>query len=265
MVKNNSFKLLFKDNNNQEIDLDYQLHDSILAEKWFKKIKHLKNIAVDNIESRQCDVSDLKKIYNEFCIFAEVDPIEFELIDQPLLNEFHKLYEETHEVLSKKQHNEILYKFHHSIHFYEPRGKNNYRTEIGWGTKEGPLTQRLNCNQYYENNIKKNNIYLSWSELGKKPTVYWQDKEPNNQKRFNQLCKPHITFRARFFIANKNSVPEKFNNSFEEWFNQYKDAWLAHHNIKKWDEIDEHSAPLLAVAQHNENIDNLVFKNFVIL
>lgn len=258
MVKNNSFKLIFKDNNNQEIDLDYQLHDSIVAEKWFKKIKHLKNVPIDIIESKQCDVSDLKTIYNEFCVFAGIKPVEFELIDQPLLNEFHRLYEETHKVLSKKQHNEILYKFHHSIHFHEPHGKSD-QLVVGWGIKEGPLTEKFNCNEYYENNIEKNNIYLPWSELGKKPTTYWQDKEPNDQTRVNNLCKPHITFRAKFFIATKNIIPKKFDNSFKKWFKEYKDSWLIHHNIKKWEETDEYSAPLLAVARHREDITNLKF------
>ena len=49
--------------------------------------------------------------------------------------------------------------------------------------------------------IEKNNIYLPWAELGKKPVRYYTDKEPSDQKRINQLCKPHKTLRAKFFIS----------------------------------------------------------------
>ena len=61
-MKKNNFKIIFKNKNQQEIELDYQTHDSILASKWFKKIKHLKNIDIDDVESQQEDVSNLKKI-----------------------------------------------------------------------------------------------------------------------------------------------------------------------------------------------------------
>ena len=49
MIKNNTFKLIFKNQNNQEIDCNYILHDTVIADKWFKKIKHLKNITIDSI------------------------------------------------------------------------------------------------------------------------------------------------------------------------------------------------------------------------
>ena len=265
MVTNNSFKLIFNDKDNKEIDLDYQLHDSILAQKWFKKIKHLRNIPIDQIESELCDVSDLREIYKKFCIFADVEPIKFETVDQTLLNNFHELYEKNHEYLSKKQNNSILYKFHHSIHYNENKEDNkNFNLTIGWGVKEGPVTEKFNCNEYYDKKIKKNNIYLPWAELAKKPLDYWRNKEPDNQNRINELCKPHVTMRSKFFISYKDIIPKKFDVEFINWFDQYKNNWLTYHNIKKWDEIDQHSAPLLATAHHNEDISNLKFIKILI-
>ena len=264
-MRNKFFKLIFKNTDNQEIILDYQLNNSIIAEKWFKKIKHLKNISIDKIESQQEDIKNLKKIYNEFCVFANIKPINFKIIDQPLLNYFHKCYEELHQTLSLKKNNSILYKFHHSIHFNEDINSNERKNiSIGWGKKEGLLTEIFKCNNYYEKEIKKNNIYLPWTELGKKPLVYWKNKEPNNQLRINQLCKPHITLRAKFFISTKNIIPKVFDFVFVKWFDQYKEKWLAHHNILKWDEIDEYSAPLLAIANHKEDITNLKFLKILI-
>ena len=266
MVKNKIFKLIFKDKDNQEIILDYQLHDSIVAEKWFKKISHLKNIPIDKVESQQDDISDLKKIYNELCIFANIKPIDFEIIDQALLNYFHKLYEDLHQNLSLKKNNSILYKFHHSIHYNENIDFHKDKKDIfiGWGIKEGPLTEIFKCNDYYEKEIKKNNIYLPWAELGKRPLVYWKNEEPSDQLRINQLCRPHTTLRAKFFISSKDIIPKVLNFAFVKWFDQYKENWLAHHNILKWNELDEYSAPLLAIANHKEDITNLKFLKILI-
>ena len=69
---------------------------------------------------------------------------------------------------------------------------------IGWGVKEGPLTHRFNCGDYNDDHIRRNNLYLQWSELGKTPLEYWRNQEPNDQARLNTLAKPHITFRAKF-------------------------------------------------------------------
>ena len=53
MVKKNKFKIIFIDKNNQLLDVDYTLNDTVLAEKWFHKIKHLHRIPIDPVESAQ--------------------------------------------------------------------------------------------------------------------------------------------------------------------------------------------------------------------
>jgi len=265
VIKNNRFKIIFEDRNGHNIDLDYQLHDSIVAEKWFKKIKHLKNIPIDDIESNNVNLENLYQIYNEFCKFANLDPISVKKINQPLLNQLHSIYKETHDRLSSKKDNSILYKFHHAIHHHEDH-KNKLRKNynIGWGIKEGPLSEDFLCNEYYSNSLQKNNIYLPWAELAKKPFVYWADKEPSSQGQVNELCKPHKKLCAKFKIALEDLIPEKLDPTFLEWFETFKPLWLKHHNIKKWDEIDELSAPLLAIAKHSQTLNSLKFKKIII-
>ena len=55
-MKNKTFKIIF----DNDIDVDYRLHDSELATKWFQKIKHLQNIPIDPVTSHQVDFSNLK-------------------------------------------------------------------------------------------------------------------------------------------------------------------------------------------------------------
>ncbi len=259
-VQKNNFKIILSNQENKEVDLEYELHDSPLAEKWANKIKHLKRLSVDPIESRTVDVSDIKRIYNEFCRFAKLEPIDIENFDQSKLNQLHKIYEDNHESLSRLKNNEILYKFHHSIHHNEDVSKEIAGIVIGWGVNEGPLTEQFDCHSYYADKIEKNNIYLPWSELGKKPFAYYTDKEPNNQKRVNELCKPHTTFRAKFFISLKDVSPSKFTPDFLEWFDQYKKSWLEKYQIDNYSEIHQYSAPILA---HTNNKQDLTGFNFV--
>lgn len=263
-VQKNKFKIILR-NSKTQLDVDYILHDSTLAVKWFQKIKHLSKIPHDPIESETVDVSDLVGIYKEFCQFAELEPIEIGDIDQQVLNTLHKIYEGHHGKLSKKRGNDILYKFHHSIHHNEdkPNSKKN-SIMVGWGTKEGPLTQQFLCHQFYADSIERNQIYLPWAELGKKPFVYWKNKEPNDQQRFNQLSKPHLTFRPKFFIALHDSTPQAFDTDFVKWFSKYKKQWCDAHGINDYEEKHQYSAPVLAHTDYSDSLDGFKFEKVVL-
>jgi|TARA_B110000444_G_C18792141_1_gene572985 hypothetical protein len=258
-MENKTIKIVF-DNG---LDVDYHLHDSKLAEMWAKKIKHLQNIPIDSIESYMEDVSDIKRIYNEFCKFADIEPINTDTLDQDKLNQLHQSYEDHHDRLALLKDNAILYKLHHSIHFHE-REQTDSHIKIGWGKYEGPLTEQFSCYNFYEDNIIKNYIYLPWSELGKRPVGYWKDKEPNNQDRFNTLAKPHTTIRAKFFIATEDVSPMPFDPKFVEWFDQYRQGWLARHGIDDWKNIHEDSAPLLATTNYKGDLSGFKFKKIIL-
>ena len=110
MKKNNKFRLIFKHQQNLEtVEVEYELHDSVVAQKWFKKIKHLANVPVDLVETELVDLNDLRKIYHDFCAFANLTPIAIDVLDQDTLNRLHKIYEDTHDDLSRRKNNSILY------------------------------------------------------------------------------------------------------------------------------------------------------------
>ena len=264
-MENKKFKVILTDKSNNIIDIDYKLHDTLLSVKWFTKIKHLHKIQIDAVISELEDVSNLELIYEEFCKFARLPKIPLpQKIDQPTCNFLHQIYEENHDRFAGKKNSEIMYRFHHAIHNAERGHKSKTKLYVGWGVKEGPLTQIMNCHPFYEQSIIQNNIYLPWAELGKTPYRYWEDVEPNDVGRFNALSIPHRKFRAMFFIAlnDRNCLP--FPNQFNQYFNQFKQNWLSHWGIDDWTERDEWCAPLLAYTDTHIDMRDLRFKKIVI-
>ncbi len=263
-VKKNKFTIVFK-KKSKEFECAYTLADTAIAMKWFKKIKHLKNIPIDNIESGLIDLKGLQKIYSKFCNQYSLGEIKFEDInDQKNLNHLHQIYEENHDKISRMKDNSTLYEFHHAIHYAEGQRPSKKQINIAWGVKEGPLTESFDCYDYYSDSIKENNIYLSWAELGKKPLNYWLDEEPNEQQRVNELCKPHVTLRAKFFIPLENRPIGKFDNSFVEWFKTFKRSWLETYKIDSYTEKHHYSAPLLATADHNIDLNDSEFVKIIL-
>tara|TARA_B100001287_G_C22643578_1_gene511433 strand:+ start:170 stop:958 length:789 start_codon:yes stop_codon:yes gene_type:complete len=258
-VTKNKFKIIF-DRQGEQIDAEYILADTFVAEKWFKKIKHLKNIDIDKIESGLEDVSNLPEIYKNFCMQYNLQQQNFDWTKQDTFNQLHKIYENNHEKISKTKNNHLLYKFHHAIHEAESPTVENKRISVSWGIKEGPLTEKFTCHDFYEDEIVKNNIYLSWAELGKKPLTYWRNKEPDNQRRINELCKPHITARAKFFLNLSNAEPKNFPTKFTIWFEKYKQGWLHFYNINDYQPKHHYSAPILAYADHTLDLTHTKFK-----
>jgi hypothetical protein len=238
-------KIVFN-NNNKKQELLYNTVLSPVSERWIKKIRHLSKIKHSPIETTGTSFAkDIERIHREFCEFAR---IEYKIIDyneQQSLNLLHELYVSNHNRLSKFKNNDIVYNFHNAIHELEDQ-KIGVNFFVGWGTKEGPLTEKFMCNEFYTKSILKNNIYLPWSELGKTPMIYYRDKEVSNINRLCELVKPHLTLRAKFTIALKDFTMIDFPTGFKEWFDPFKQTWLDHYKIKDWRIQDEYSGVLLA-------------------
>jgi hypothetical protein len=54
-------------------------------------------------------------------------------------------------------------------------------------------------------------------------------------------------------------VPDRLDKQFITWFEEFKQSWLDHHRIEKWDEIDEKCAPLLAHTDQAQQVSDCDF------
>lgn len=245
---------LYFSNGEKKQSFCYKLVTNPVAERWIKKIKHLSKIKHNSIETTGVSFAqNIENIHREFCKFAGVEYNFIDYKEQKSLNRLHELYVSNHDRLSKLKNNDILYKFHNAIHELEKQ-KIGKRFYIGWGTSEGPLEEKFNCNEFYAETFIKNNLYLPWTELGKTPLDYYKNNEPTEFNRFCKLSKPHITLRAKFMIALKDFDPPKLSAEFEQWFAQFKTPWLQHYNIRDWRACDEYLGVLLAEPE-NRTID----------
>ena len=240
---------LYFSNGEKKQSLFYKLVSNPVSERWIKKIKHLSKIKHSPIETTGVSFSqNIQHIHREFCKFAGLKYNKIDYNNQQSLNLLHELYVGNHSRLSKLKNNDVLYKFHNSIHELEKQGIGK-RFYIGWGTSEGPLEEQFNCNEYYAETFVKNNLYLPWTELGKTPLDYYNNNEPAEFNRFCELSKPHVTLRAKFMIAMKDFDPPALSPEFKQWFAQFKTQWLEHYNISGWRVCDEYLGVLLAEPQ----------------
>lgn len=261
----NSFKIILQ-KEHETVDVEYILHDTLLARKWFHKIKHIRHVPVDPVNSGLEDLSNLPAILSEFCDFAGIPNVDVDITDQKDLNTLHEIYEQNHDRLSVLKDNAILYKFHLAIHHQEDLGKTKPKNKIkiAWGTKEGPLIEAFPCYKYYAPSVKKNQLYLTEPELGKTPFQYFENGEPSSQSRINTLCKSHSNLRATCHISLKDIVPQEFNEGFTTWFKQFKEPWLAQNGLQDWTPVDEYCAPLLAHTDCKQDLTDFIFKKIML-
>ncbi len=248
----------------QKESVTYRLVNNPVSKRWIKKIKHLSRVPHSFLETTGLSFAqNIENIHHEFCNFAGVVYHKTNYSEQQSLNLLHELYVTNHDRLSKLKNNKILYEFHNAIHELEKQiGRRFY---IGWGTNEGPLEEQFDCNEYYNETLVKNNLYLPWTELGKTPLHCFQNNEPINFQKFCNLAKPHVTLRAKFMIALQDLDPPALSQEFQQWFLQFRTPWLKHYNIRDWRARDEHTGVLLAEpADANMDIEKLLeeFPNF---
>ena len=179
-------------------------------------------------------------------------------LDQTYLNSLHQAYEENY------NGNPIWLDFHETIHILEEFSRGslpNKELLIRYRETSGPLEQKFNESYQSEfvTKTKSGEFYIVWSELGKSPFNYWQDKEPNNITRICELVKPWDILKPHFFVSlDDQDLLEDYTKSLDEffdWWAPYKEDWCTHWNLNNWKWQDMFSVIPIGKV---ENINGLV-------
>lgn len=220
------------------------LLDNEVAEIIYKQFKHLQHVPIpqyagDNpFNTNMIDWEWLSTAAIAFGFEMGISIDSSRLTEQAYLNDLHQQYEQRFPV----DRNTDWHKFHEIIHAHEHLANNTKSPDfvIVYNNIGGPLQcefHRQWLKQFGTVNIDSGSCYVSWSELGKHPTAYWKNKEPDSINRICELAKPWLTLRPKFHIAltDRIDMPTvEVIESFSNWFAPYKDAWCEHWGLTDW-------------------------------
>ena len=228
-------KVIF--DNNKE--LEFEFVESPVTDFFIKSYRHLQHIPIPFKDWDLPGVPEEQDIKENLCTAGESVGVAVDkdkLSDQNYLNYLHKIYEKNY-----KQGDEWLV-FHEHIHLAEKTNSKNSGASkyyhIDWREKSGPLVKKFNYEwkKYFTLDIKKGSLFFQWSELAKTPYAYWEDQEPNDINRLNELAKPALTVRPKILLAVQDidGKSDKNLDKFNDWWSRYHDSWCQHWNISEW-------------------------------
>ena len=138
---------------------------------------------------------------------------------------------------------------------------------IAWGTNDGVTMEAFEPSDYnyYVDRLEVGNLYLVWSEMGKKPSHYFRDKDPDDLATFSKTVKPHVSWSARCEIPLVDLAPMTFSKNFQDWFSKYKSVFLDQYNLNDWQSLHESGGVPLAQIKNRQDHLNLVnnFKSLI--
>ena len=212
------------------------MEDNSVAAKLTTMLKHLNRLplrlsAYDNPYNYQQDtaLTQLLNYAKLFNIDVDIDQLD----DQSYLNYLHTLYENGFDGKAEW----LLY--HEAIHMFEAMKYNITSTmpvNFSYGIQAGMLDKKYEYAEVKcQTKIRAGDCYVSFSELGKTPYIYWRDGEADDLDRLCQLAKPYLrlTFKISVSLTDVDFMPADIDE-FNKWFSKYKDAWCQHWQIPDW-------------------------------
>ena len=164
-----------------------------------------------------------------------------QLTDQTYLNSLHKIYE-----LEYKQGSNVWLEYHEMIHSIEAINHISVRDVpdeviVNFRDRAGPLEKPFNREylEYGVQSVTQGTCFCRWGELGKIPSHYWADGEPDDTERICQLAKPWTVLRPSFIIALEDmdfSMSAESRRGFNSWFAKHKQAWMQYWKLDSWTE-----------------------------
>lgn len=235
---NTKFYLTIQTQDGTDHQIQYQLDENPIALEWFKKIKHIWRVPLDQVYTTGTDTTtsskDLSKsISSDILLLNESIGKIYDIKDEYTQNDCNVLHSFTvcTQYSNIAEVRNIFHRLHRKIHHLESiignYGFNNYSLPADWGEKGGLLTTKHKQSpyQYYTSDMIAGNIYHIWAEFGKTPYHYWLNRDNPDVTHFINNCKPHVTFRPGFSLWIRDMTFDVFNADFEAWFDSYRDIW----------------------------------------
>jgi hypothetical protein len=239
--------------NNSTVDIVLNTHcPAFLIQRMYQHLQHLPinfkswdNPYYLNVSQDQL-ISTLVKFGQQ--VGVDIDYQRCLIRDQSYFNEIHKIYEQQYDGNSQWTD------FHEFIHLCEKLPTK--AMVIDYREKSGLLEKKFDLKWMKDTttHVFPGDVYVSWSELGKIPYIYWKNLEPNSIDRLCQLAKPWLKLRPKLSIALEevDFISQCNVQEFNQWWANYKHLWCQHWNIPSWNIEDMMS---VSVVGHIADID----------
>jgi hypothetical protein len=152
--------------------------------------------------------------------------------DQDYFNTLHKIYEKNYNGDTN------WLDFHEHIHACEKNKSNKKVLYIDYREKSGMIEKPF-VSEWMQNattKIKKGDVFVYWSELGKTPYGYWKNNEPIDVVRMCELIKPWLKLRPKILVALEDidMLDNIEVDKFESWWPQYSEVLCQHWDRPAW-------------------------------
>jgi hypothetical protein len=232
--------LIFNDNSTISITLNGNPVSEYI-EKTFKHLQHLP-LQFQIFDYLKYHCNNNKIFYDKLLESAKELNIEIDVLqlqDQKYLNSLHKIYE-----LGYNKGSSRWLEFHEMIHAIEAVTNADIHPipnemVINFRDRAGPLEKSFDRDflKYGTQSITKGTCYCRWNELGKIPSQYWLDNEPDDVQRLCQLAKPWTVLRPSINIALEDinfTMSIEQQEKFNVWFSKHKQQWMDYWKLTTW-------------------------------
>jgi len=251
---------------NDNSTVDIELNQNPVSQYIKKSFRHLQHLPIPfhiyDYQKYYINHKDL--LYSTLIDSADklgIDVDVLRLSDQKYLNSLHKIYETGY-----NKGTNIWLEFHEMIHLIELANDCrlvNSQLIINFRDSAGPLEKPFN-REYLKHSVQsvtQGTCFCQWGELGKIPSQYWIDNEPDDTQRLCQLAKPWTVLRPFFIIALDDidfRMSLEKQQEFDAWFAKHKQAWIQYWNLSSWSESEMNSViPIGQVKDISQLIDKL--------
>lgn len=181
--------------------------------------------------------------------------------DQTYLNALHKIYEQSYDGSSP------WLDYHEHIHMCEYTTKKFQTLVIDYREKAGLLEKPFDMSwmTHTTTKVRRGDVYINWTELGKTPYQYWKNAEPNDIQRLCELAKPWIKLRSKLSIAldDVDFDDRTDKNEFSQWWQNHEQPWCQHWGINQWGVAEIFAVSVIGHIDDIDSVDLNLQKNML--
>lgn len=229
--------------------IEIDLYSNPVASWLHSRYKHLAHLPLEFDQknmffNRSTDRSAVEHAVKQSAHDLNISIDDSQLASQLYLNHLHSIYENNflHSAYKEKTLSTNSWiAFHDAVHLLEKLNSPGSLlpfVSFDYNTRAGHLERPFDRQhlKLATSQLKKNQCFVQWEELGKTPWDYFHNHEPNDIERLCELAKPWLMLRTSFRVAcdDFDLAQHADFDEFNQWFSEYQQPWCDHWGLTDW-------------------------------